>query len=90
MTKKTCVQAIQRVLSDHPDGLTISEISEMTGIEVQVLHNASNGIDDVYVDRWAPNKGGTHWVMVFCRMKKPPVPPRPPISPAKYFKQVAA
>lgn len=90
MTIKHNVASILKLLDEHPDGLTVVEMSEMTGIKVQSLHNATKWMDDVYVDRWAPNDGGTHWVMVFCRMKKPPVPPRPPMSPAKYFKQVSA
>lgn len=90
MTIKPNVQAIQDLLKEHPDGLTIIEMSEMTGINVNSLHNATKWMDDVYVDRWAPNKGGTHWVMVFCRLKKPPIPPRPLVTPAQYQKQVMA
>ncbi len=89
MTIKHNVHAIQRLLAEHPDGLTIAEIAELSGIEVQVLHNAARYMRDVYVDRWVLNKHGTQWVMVYCLLVAPPIPPRPTIKPSAYLRAVA-
>jgi hypothetical protein len=91
VTIKHNVTAIQRLLAEHPDGLTISEIADLSGLDIQVLHNATRYMRDVYVDRWVLNKLKNQWVMVYCLMVKPATPPRPTIKPSAYLReQVAA
>jgi len=90
MTVRTNVRALRHALEQNPDGLTLPEVSAMTGIDTSSLNHAVKWIDHAYVDRWVPSRDRKHWVVVYCLWERPPVPPKPAMNPREYEEGVVA
>lgn len=77
--RKPCAKIVRQLLRLHPDGLTRKQISDLTGIRLDVLTKTLKSMPDVYVDRWSPPAGWTvgNLVPVFCAVTVPEDCPKP-------------
>ena len=59
-----------------PDGMTVAQLNDATGIREDTLRNTVGSMPDVYIDRWeGPHRG--QWTAVYCVHLAPPNCPRP-------------
>jgi hypothetical protein len=45
-------RVIRETLHNEPDGMTVFEISSLTGIKKDTIRNALEDMPDTYIDRW--------------------------------------
>jgi hypothetical protein len=74
--KPTRQQAIRRLLLQHPDGLTRSQIGEKLNMQVGNVSTALKAMPDTYVDRFIPAPRG-QYEKVWCAVYVPPDSPHP-------------
>lgn len=79
--KPTRQETIRKLLLQKPDGLTIAQISEVTGFHRSNINTAIKGMPDVYIDRWVKRERGAY-KKVFCAVYVPDDCPHPD-SPTK-------
>jgi hypothetical protein len=74
--KPSHAPAIRVLLCHSPDGMTLAELHDATGIRKDTLRNTVEAMPDVYIDRWeGPYRG--QWSAVYCIHLAPPNCPRP-------------
>lgn len=74
--KKAHAPKIRERLAAVPDGMTLEELHDATGIRKDTLRNCLEAMPDVYIDRWeGPHRG--QWTAVYCVHLAPPNCPRP-------------
>lgn len=77
---------IRAVLLRNPDGLTVPDLADRTGLEEDSVRRALPKMADCYIDRWVgPNRGqyAAVWVAVPIPENCPPpvsLSPRPRLS----------
>jgi|DEB19_MinimDraft_3_1074340.scaffolds.fasta_scaffold03221_6 hypothetical protein len=75
-TMKTHAPKVRERLIAKPDGMTLVELHDATGVRKDTLRNCLEGMPDVYIDRWeGPYRG--QWAAVYCIHLAPPNCPRP-------------
>lgn len=79
-------EAIRQSLRSNPDGLTMAQISAVTGLSYQALRHSATNMQDIYVDRWTPNDAGNDWAQVFCL--KPDDAPKPDMRVSEYRRRM--
>ena len=67
---------IRDLLHKYPDGLTITQMQNMTGMLRSNVRTAVKAMPDVYVDRWAPGNRG-QLEKVWCAVVVPEDCPHP-------------
>ena len=75
---KTHATRIRALLRQSPDGMTVAELSDITGTRKDTLQNVLITMQeqDAYIDRWTgPHRG--QWAAVWCVAVPPPNCPRP-------------
>jgi hypothetical protein len=73
---KTHAPKIRELLRQAPDGMTICQLSDITGIRKDTITTALSNMPDAYIDRWeGPYRG--QWAAVWCVVVPPPNCPRP-------------
>ena len=66
---------IRLTLHQNNDGLTVSEISEKTGVKLNTVLRALKEMPDTYIDRWTYINGG--YAGVWCIVVPPEDCPKP-------------
>ena len=73
---KTHATRIRALLRDTPDGMTICQLSNITGTRKDTIDNVMSTMPDAYIDRWTgPHRG--QWAAVWCVVVPPANCPRP-------------
>lgn len=68
---------IRTTLRQHPDGLTLTEIAEHSGVPYRAVHRAVPKMPDVYIDRWRAPDGAYPYQAVWCVVEVPDDCPHP-------------
>ena len=68
---------IRATLRQHPDGLTLSEIAQHSGVPYRAVHRTVTKMPDVYIDRWTDTGKVTRHQAVWCVVVPPPNCPHP-------------
>lgn len=83
------IKAIKELLRANPDGLSVPEMTAITGIPGASIAKVINAVETIYTDRWKVHeyKGGQSccWVAAHCLLEIPEKPPRPAIPPKQYL-----
>jgi AcrR family transcriptional regulator len=84
--RKSTHATIRAALRKEPDGLSISQVAQVTGLARASVRQALPNMPDVYVDRWeqiAKTKGyeGKSWRAIYISVAVPPSTPRPSLFP---------
>ena len=69
-------QALREVLRQYPDGLTTTQVAELSGFITSDVRRSLAAMPDVYVDRWVPGKRG-QYMKVWCVVIVPDDCPHP-------------
>jgi len=69
--------SIRKLLHDHPDGLSASEIADKLAIDDCTIRRALKGMADTYIDRWLAAKQGLPEQAIWCAIEVPEDCPRP-------------
>ena len=83
--RKSNHQNIRILLQKYPDGLTSTEIGELTEKNRDAIKRALMGMPDAYIDRWTSRKG--HWAPVWCVIVPPENCPKPKERPLERAKR---
>jgi hypothetical protein len=84
--RKSTHADIRLALRKEPDGLSIRQVAQVTGLATTCVRQALPSMPDVYVDRWeqvAKTKGyeGKTWRAIYIAVAVPPNTPRPSLFP---------
>jgi hypothetical protein len=71
--------AVRKLLREKPDGLSASQMVEMTGKTRGEIHGALRKMPDVYIDRWYEGRGGLG-TAIWCAVVPPADCPMPDFS----------
>ena len=75
-TMKSHAPKVRELLAAMPDGMTLAQLNDATGIREDTLRNTVGSMPDVYIDRWeGPYRG--QWTAVYCVHLAPPNCPKP-------------
>jgi hypothetical protein len=78
---------IERLLREHPFGMTVRQITEALGAEKEAVRSALRVMPHVYVDRWLAVRTGAggcvQWAAVYALADIPPDMPRPDRKPTE-------
>ena len=80
---------IRALLEKHEDGLTVTEISQLTGIATTSAYIAVKRDERIYVDRWTNSAITGQWIAVWCLAPRLEDAPRPSIKPSQYLQSMA-
>ena len=69
-------QKLIREILRASDGLTVVQISQVSGVGLSRVYRTVNEMPDAYIDRWT--KVNNHITAVWCVVIPPPNCPRPP------------
>lgn len=72
---------LRGVLYENADGLTVSELVNITGLDERQLRRTLEAMDDVYIDRWYIAAYQKPAQAVYCIVKVPDDCPRPTKEP---------
>ena len=76
-------RALRDLLRVHPDGLSTSQIMNLSGFVSSDVRRTLLSMPDVYVDRWVMGKRG-QYMKVWCVAYVPPDCPHPMDRKFKY------
>jgi chromosome segregation and condensation protein ScpB len=68
--------AIRALLHQNPDGLMVSEIAKVLGVEHRSIKVALQNMVDTYIDRWVKLRSAP-MAAVWCAIEVPPNCPKP-------------
>ena len=68
---------VRNTLRFNPDGLTLNEIAQQSGIPYRSVHRAVAKMVDVYIDRWRAPTGAYPYQAVWCSVPVPDNCPHP-------------
>jgi hypothetical protein len=69
------INKVREILREHPDGLTVVQITELAGTSRSHIHRMINKFPDAYIDRWIKKKNSVS--AVWCVVVPPPHCPKP-------------
>ena len=77
--KKPHHPAIRELLRQHPDGLTLQQITSELGIShVKTTNRCVMAMPDVYIDRWTKTRNSRgQYLAIYCVWTPPPNCPYP-------------
>ena len=80
--RKSTHSDIREALRKMPDGLTLADIRNMTGLRGDTVRQALPSMPDVYIDRWektarTPGYKATVWRAVYIAVLVPLNQPKP-------------
>ena len=76
-------QALRKLLRKHPDGLTTTQVVDLSGFSGADVRRSLAAMPDTYVDRWVRGKRG-QYMKVWCVIRVPEDCPHPKDRPFKY------
>ena len=68
---------IRELLREFPDGLSVKEICEKTGISQRSVRPTLKKMADCYIDRWIPAQRKAAPTAIWCIVEVPQNCPRP-------------
>lgn len=68
---------MRALLRELQDGLTVSELSEKTGVHVNSIQRCLKDMPDAYVDRWITVGRKKYYSAVWCVVVPPANCPKP-------------
>jgi hypothetical protein len=68
---------VRNTLRFNPDGLTLNEIAQVSGVPYRSVHRAVAKMPDVYIDRWRAPTGAYPYQAVWCSVPVPDNCPHP-------------
>ena len=75
--KKSSQTAVRALLRETPDGLTITELSEKTGVHVNSIQRCIKDMPDAYIDRWSTTSRKKCYSAIWCVVVPPANCPKP-------------
>jgi DNA-binding IclR family transcriptional regulator len=76
--RKSNHELIRKALNDKPDGLTVPEIAQSTGVKNSAVCGSLNTMPDAYIDRWVRRgEKGKSYRPVWCCVTVPSNCPHP-------------
>ena len=75
--RKSNQTAVRALLRAMPDGLTITELSEKTGVYTNSIQRCIKDMPDAYIDRWDTKSRGRYLSAVWCVVIPPENCPKP-------------
>ena len=79
--RKSSQTAVRALLREHSDGLTVTELSEKTGVHVNSIQRCVKEMPDAYIDRWDTKSRGRYLSAVWCVVVPPENCPKPNRKP---------
>ena len=76
-------QALRKLLRKHPDGLTTTQVVDLSGFSGSDVRRSLAAMPDTYVDRWVRGKRG-QYMKVWCVIRVPEDCPHPKDRAYKY------
>ena len=73
--KKSNQEALRTTLRMYDDGLTVVQLANLTGLEVDGINRSLKCMPDTYIDRWIYKRG--QFAGVWCVVVPPEDCPRP-------------
>lgn len=86
MSDRKNIRAVMDSLFANPDGLTVTQIAEMSGCDKRAIANVCQTSFDTYIDRWQPNSNGTAWAPVYCLHPRMPDAPKPTVRVSEFLR----
>lgn len=75
--RKSNQTPLRAVLRLHLDGLTIAQLANETGLDVDGIARSLKAMPDVYIDRWETSQRGRYISAVWCAVVPPENCPKP-------------
>lgn len=69
-------KTLRKLLTDNPDGLTLKQLSTLSGVKVDAVRSSLRNVETAYIDRWQPAPQGAY-AAVYCVVVTPPDCPHP-------------
>jgi predicted DNA-binding transcriptional regulator YafY len=81
------INQVRLLLRENPDGLTVYQLADATGVDRTHLSRVLNKMPDAYIDRWVAFQEGQRWMRaVWCVVVPPDNCPRPVFKPKEKTK----
>ena len=75
--RKSSQTAVRELLRETPDGLTVTELSEKTGVHVNSIQRCIKNMPDAYIDRWSTTSRKKYYSAIWCVVVPPANCPKP-------------
>ena len=75
--RKSSQTAVRTLLRATPDGLTVAELSEKTGVHVHSIQRCLKDMPDAYIDRWSTTGYKKCYSANWCVVVPPENCPKP-------------
>lgn len=75
--RKSSQTAVRALLREHSDGLTVTELSEKTGVHVNSIQRCLKDMPDAYIDRWSITGYKKCYSAIWCVVVPPENCPKP-------------
>jgi hypothetical protein len=75
--KKSNQTLLRSVLRMYDDGLTVSQVANITGLDANGINRSLKCMPDTYIDRWETRQRGRPLIAVWCVVIPPENCPKP-------------
>lgn len=75
--KKSNQIPLRSALRMCDDGLTVSQLANLTGLKIGNINRSLKGMPDAYIDRWETRQRGRPLIAVWCVVIPPENCPKP-------------
>lgn len=75
--RKSNQEKLRILLREHTDGLTVSQVANMTSLDANGINRSLKCMPDTYIDRWEIRNRGRPVVAVWCVVTPPENCPKP-------------
>ena len=79
--KKSNQTPLRAMLRLYTDGLTVAQLSSVTGLDVDGIARSLKCMPDAYIDRWETKEHGRYISAVWCVVVPPANCPKPERKP---------
>jgi Fic family protein len=75
--RKSNQEKLRVLLREYTDGLTVSQVANITSLKVNNINRSLKNMPDAYIDRWEIRNRGRPVIAVWCVVIPPENCPKP-------------